>query len=91
MTCTCQQIAPSRLQIVAPAPKEVGSTFLQVIDRYAEELKKTRNKLVLAGVSTQVYRQLESTGLLEKLGRENVYSATDIITESLQRAINDAN
>ena len=70
--------------------KEVGSTFLQLIDRYTQELERNGGKLVLAGVGNHVYQQLEATGLLEKLGEEWVYSATDIVTESLRRAIAEA-
>ena len=70
--------------------KEVGSTFLQLIDRYAQELERNGGKLVLAGVGNHVYQQLEATSLLEKLGEEWVYSATDIVTESLRRAIAEA-
>lgn len=70
--------------------KEVGSTFLRVIEHYAQELSNNGGKLVLAGISSRIYQQMENTGLLRKLGEENVYSSTEIITESLHRAILDA-
>lgn len=70
--------------------KEVGSTFLRVVDRYAQELKKSDSKLVLVGISVRIYQQLKNTGILKKLGEENVYSSTEIINESLNRAILDA-
>jgi SulP family sulfate permease len=69
---------------------EVGSTFLRVLDRLAVRLDANGGKLMLAGVSKPVYRQLDKTGLLAKLGEENVYAATDIYGESALKAYLDA-
>jgi sulfate permease, SulP family len=71
--------------------EEVGSTFLRVITRYAETLKANQGKLVLAGVSQTVYGQLEKTGFLEQIGKENVYLATAVIGDSAIKAYEDAN
>jgi SulP family sulfate permease len=69
--------------------KEVGSTFLRVIDRYAQALGKKGGKLMLAGVSQRVYDQLRRTGMLAALGEENVYQATRLLGESAQQAWHD--
>jgi sulfate permease, SulP family len=69
---------------------EVGSTFLKVVQRYASNLKAKHGKMVLAGVSEQVYMQLQKTGLLDELGSENVYQATKIIGDSALTALADA-
>ena len=69
---------------------EIGSTFLRIIERYAESIKASQGKLVLAGVGEQVYTQLEKTGVLSSLGSENVYRATSILGESADVAIEDA-
>ena len=66
--------------------KEVGSTFLRVIDRYAKTLQKNRGKLMLVGVSQPVYDQLRRTGMLAELGEENVYLATRLLGESASQA-----
>ncbi len=70
--------------------QEIGSTFIRVLDRYAQALKANGGKLVLAGVSEPVYRQLERTGVLVELGEENVYRETRILGESALHAYQDA-
>jgi SulP family sulfate permease len=50
-----------------------GSTIIAVLDRYNQSLQKNGGKLMLAGVSPGVMLQLERTGLLDKIGRENVF------------------
>ena len=66
--------------------KEVGSTFLRVIDRYAKTLQKNGGKLMLVGVSQPVYDQLRRTGMVAELGEENIYLATRLLGESALQA-----
>ena len=66
--------------------KEVGSTFLRVIERYARTLRKNGGKLMLVGVSQPVYEQLRRTGMLAELEEENVYLATRFLGESALQA-----
>ena len=70
---------------------EIGSTFLRVLTRYAESLRTNQGKLVLAGVSKSVYSQLQNTGLVDQLGKENIYKSTSIIGDSAMTAYQDAN
>jgi SulP family sulfate permease len=65
---------------------DLGSTFLTVLERYSGGLRKQNCKLILAGVSSHVLTQLEHTGLIRKLGRENVFSATDQIGQAILEA-----
>jgi SulP family sulfate permease len=69
---------------------EIGSTFLRVMDRYAKSIQANQGKLILVGVSKQVYTQLQKTGLLDVLGSENVYRATSIMGDSAITALEDA-
>ena len=69
---------------------EVGSTFLRVVTRYAAQLEANQGKLVLTGVSQRVYRQLEKTSIIERLGRENIYLATPYLNESSLKAYQEA-
>jgi SulP family sulfate permease len=69
---------------------EIGSTFLRVIDRYAKSIQANQGKLILVGVSKQVFTQLQKTGLLDVLGSENVYRATSIMGDSSVTALADA-
>jgi sulfate permease, SulP family len=52
-----------------------GSTMIAVLDRYNQTLKVNGGKLMLAGISPGVMLQLERTGLLDRIGRENVFLA----------------
>lgn len=66
--------------------KEIGSSFIEVIHKYSKELKEAEGKLVLVGVSDNVYLQLERTGLLKDIGNENIYRESEVIGEPLSNA-----
>ncbi len=69
---------------------EVGSTFVRIVERYAQKLKASDCKLILAGADPHVIDQLEKTGILDVMGRENVYAATRRLGEATERAWVDA-
>jgi sulfate permease, SulP family len=50
-----------------------GSTMITVLDRYNQSLQANGGKVMLAGISPGVFVQLERTGLLDRIGRENVF------------------
>jgi SulP family sulfate permease len=50
-----------------------GSTMITVLDRYNQVLQTNGGKVMLAGISAGVMLQLERTGLLDRIGRENVF------------------
>jgi sulfate permease, SulP family len=50
-----------------------GSTMINVLDRYNQALQANGGKVMLAGISPGVMLQLERTGLLDRIGRENVF------------------
>jgi len=53
--------------------EKFGSTIIAVLDRYNQVLQTNGGKMMLAGISPGVMLQLERTGLLDRIGRENVY------------------
>ena len=55
---------------------EIGSTFMTVLQRYAEALQAHDSKLMLVGVDPAVRDQLAKTGVLKLIGEENVFLAT---------------
>ena len=61
---------------------DLGSTFLTVLERYTAELQQHHSKLMLSGVNLAVVAQLEKTGLMKEIGRENVYLATEQIGQA---------
>jgi SulP family sulfate permease len=66
---------------------EIGSTFVAVLERYAETLKAHDSKLMLVGVDPSVRDQLARTGVLKLIGEENVFLATPHLGASINPAI----
>ena len=66
---------------------EIGSTFMTVLQHYSEALQKHEGKLMLVGVDPAVRDQLAKTGVLELIGKENVFVATPQLGEALNRAV----
>jgi SulP family sulfate permease len=52
---------------------EVGSTLIQVLERYAAALKAGGNTLMLAGVAPHVQEQFAETHCIDLIGKENVF------------------
>jgi SulP family sulfate permease len=63
------------------------ASSLGVVRRYAERLRARDSQLSLAGVSDDVLDQLERTGVIDFIGRENVFLATPAFGESLGQAM----
>lgn len=69
---------------------EVGSTFLKVLAQYAAELRQQQSKLMLAGVEPYVLTQMERTGILRTIGRENVFPVSEGVGTALLQAVDAA-
>jgi len=69
----------------------IGSTFIQVLERYSAALEKNGGKLMLSGVSTHVYDQLEKTEIIELLGEENIFPDSSKLLYSSKQALKAAN
>jgi SulP family sulfate permease len=65
---------------------EIGSTFVSVLQRYAESLQAHDSKLMLVGVDPAVHKQLAKTGLLSLIGEENIFMATPRLGEAMNQA-----
>jgi sulfate permease, SulP family len=76
--------------LVLRGEKDLGSTFLEVITRYAGALREQQSRLMLAGVDPYIRVQMERTGVLRKLGRENVFLVEERVGQSLQDAVEAA-
>jgi len=70
---------------------DLSSTFINVLERYAQSLKAQNSKLMLIGVDPMVYKQLEKTGLLYTIGEENIFFATRKLGEAMNLAVAAAN
>ena len=70
--------------------EDVGSTVNEVFRRYAEALQSHSGKLILAGVSPALRDQLQRTGLINIIGPENIFPATETIGEAGNAALKAA-
>jgi SulP family sulfate permease len=66
---------------------EIGSTFMTVLQRYSEALRKNQSRLMLVGVDQAVLDQLTKTGMVKVLGEENVFVATPQLGAALNQAV----
>ena len=73
--------------IILRGRSEIGSTFVTVLQRYAQVLQDHDSKLMLVGVDPAVRDQLAQTGVLKLIGEENVFVATPQIGEALNQAV----
>ena len=70
----------------------ISSTFINVLERYAAQLRARNGRLILAGVSERVKQQLDRTGTTQAvLGEDNVFLATHSLGAASQQALMMAN
>jgi SulP family sulfate permease len=63
-----------------------GSTGLKWLSKYTKKLHAGGNQLMLAGISPGVMKLLEHTGIVDVVGRENVFTAQPGFGASLDAA-----
>ena len=69
----------------------IGSTFIEVLQRYSSALSKNGGKLMLSGVSENVDDQLSKTEMIELLGEQNIYPESSKLLYSSKQALKAAN
>jgi SulP family sulfate permease len=63
--------------------EKINSTFINLLERYGEQIHASRGKLMLTGVSEHAKEQLDLTETTEELlGEENIFMTTEIMGES---------
>ncbi len=65
----------------------IGSTFIQVLERYAGRLQANGGKVMLCGVSKHVWAQLERTETFETIPESDVFMAEETLGRSTQKAV----
>ena len=73
--------------LVLRGQTDVGSTFLKVLAQYAEQLHRQQSTLMLAGVEPTVVEQMERTGIVQVIGRHNIFPASAGVGAALLQAI----
>jgi SulP family sulfate permease len=69
---------------------DLGSTFMEVVERYAVKLRATESKLVIVSASDRVIEQLAITGVTDVIGEDNIYPADEWLGATLTLAHADA-
>jgi SulP family sulfate permease len=69
---------------------EIGSTFVNVLQRYAESLQARDSRLMLIGIDKAARDQLAKTKVLQIIGEENVFLATPQLGEAMNQAFEAA-
>ena len=71
--------------------RELGSTFIEVLGRYAQTLREHEGKLMLTGVSDILKEQLERSKYAAVIGPDNIFSGLDQLGSSTREAVGRAN
>jgi SulP family sulfate permease len=76
--------------IIVRGESEIGSTFLNVVQRYAQALNAHGGRLMLVGVDPALRDQLAKTGALKIIGEENIFLATPQVGGAVNAAAKTA-
>jgi SulP family sulfate permease len=66
---------------------KIGATFVEVLARYAEQLRRANGRLYLAGVDHDARALIERTRKVSTEAAERIFEATPIIGESTEQAL----
>jgi SulP family sulfate permease len=69
---------------------DLGTTFMDVLRRYALSLQEVGSKLVLVSDSDRILEQLVVTGITATVGAPNVYAGDERVGATVRRAYEDA-
>jgi SulP family sulfate permease len=69
---------------------DLGTTFMEVLARYARRLDRVGSKLMLISADDRVIEQLRVTGVTAIVGDENIYPADEWLGGTLKRAHEEA-
>ena len=69
---------------------DLGSTFMDVLLRYAQALSDVGSKLMLVSTNADIEQQLEVTGIAAVVGDEGIYRGDDRVGAAVSRAEADA-
>ena len=69
---------------------DLGTTFMEVLARYAKRLEKVGSKLMLISADDRVIEQLRVTGVTAIVGERNIYPADEWLGGTVKKAHADA-
>jgi len=65
---------------------DLGTTFMDVLHRYAESLIAVGSKLVIVSANDTIQKQLDVTGITDLIGVENIYLGDERVGSAVRRA-----
>lgn len=68
----------------------IDATVLHVLETFAAEMRRRGGHVLLCGVRDELMRRLKGYGLIDQLGRENVFAASIGVWSSAKRALKRA-
>lgn len=69
---------------------DLGTTFMDVLRRYAEALTAASSKLVIVSASERIQEQLRVTGVTDLISPQDIYAGDERVGATLKRAYADA-
>lgn len=70
--------------------RSIGSTFINMLEHYANQIQTNGGKLMLAGISKKVLHQLEITETTQTIPREDIFLASEELGASSMVAMTKA-
>jgi len=68
----------------------IGSTFIQILERYAGRIQANGGKIMLSGVTQNVWDQLARTETFETIPEEDIFLANETLGGSTKQAMSAA-
>jgi len=68
---------------------DLGTTFIDVLGRYAEKLRDAGSRLVIVSVDTRVLRQLTTGGVVDIVGPEGIHIGDERVGAAVARAVSE--
>jgi SulP family sulfate permease len=69
---------------------DLGSTLMEVLNRYARALTAANSKLVIVCADSDMVYQLAVTGVTQIIGGENIYTSDKWLGKTVTQAWEDA-
>lgn len=70
---------------------QMGATLIDVLDQYAEDIEEADGRLYITGLDEDQLKYLRSSGKLVESEEAAFYSETNVINESTEQAVANAN
>lgn len=69
---------------------DLGTTFMDVLRRYAQALDEVGSRLVIVSANERIIEQLAITGITELIGEDSIYPGDERVGATIARAEHDA-